>query len=306
MDFTISFITVLIALLYLVPGFLLKKFNLFDDNHLKSLSITLIYVFSPAMIISSFLNIEYSLETSIDLFKFFITTLVLQIILMAILYFIFKRKYEDSKYRILTIGSAFGNVGFFGMPLIRALLPGETIALCYSSMFVLSMNLLVFTFGTFCITNEKKYMSIRSAVLNPATISLFVAIPLYIFNVGFIMEIESAISLLGQMTTPICMIILGVRLATVNFRSLFANGFVYIICAMKLLVFPLLSYLLVYFLPFDYSFKASILILCATPCASIILNLAEIYQGDTDLSANTNLISTLLSIITIPIVLLIL
>ncbi len=306
MDFTISFITVLIALLYLVPGFLLKKFNLFDDNHLKSLSITLIYVFSPAMIISSFLNIEYSLETSIDLFKFFITTLVLQIILMTILYFIFKRKYEDSKYRILTIGSAFGNVGFFGMPLIRALLPGETIALCYSSMFVLSMNLLVFTFGTFCITNEKKYMSIRSAVLNPATISLFVAIPLYIFNVGFIMEIESAISLLGQMTTPICMIILGVRLATVNFRSLFANGFVYIICAMKLLVFPLLSYLLVYFLPFDYSFKASILILCATPCASIILNLAEIYQGDTDLSANTNLISTLLSIITIPIVLLIL
>jgi predicted permease len=68
----------------------------------------------------------------------------------------------------------------------------------------------------------------------------------------------------------------------------------------KLLVFPLFCYGAIYFLPLPMPFKASILILAGTPCASIILNLAEIHHSETEISANCVLVSTLLCIVTIP------
>ena len=105
---------------------------------------------------------------------------------------------------------------------------------------------------------------------------------------------------LGAMSTPLCMLILGIRLATINPKKLFTTPLVWLISAGKLLVFPLFCWALT--LPFDLDpvFRGSILILAATPCASILLNLAEIHHHGQELAANCALLSTLLSIITIP------
>ena len=110
----------------------------------------------------------------------------------------------------------------------------------------------------------------------------------------------NALELVGNTSTPICMILLGVRLACVPFGKLFARPFVYLTCLAKLVIFPLFCYAAVYFLPLDPVFKPSILILTAVPCASMILNIAELYDGERELSANSVLLSTLLCFITIP------
>jgi len=203
---------------------------------------------------------------------------------------------------MLTIGSVLGNCGFFGLPLIKALLPNNPEVACYSSIYVISMNILVFTAGIYCLTQDKKYISVKSAVCNPAFFSFLLALPLYIFSANrFIPELfTNSIDLLGKMTTPMCMFILGIRLATMDFKKLFLNPFIYLICVGKLFVFPLFAYFLVYFLPFPDPFKFSLLILAGTPCASVILNLAEIHGSETEMSANCILLSTILSIITIP------
>jgi predicted permease len=213
----------------------------------------------------------------------------------------------------MTIGSVLGNVGFFGLPVVQSFFPNDPIVLCYSSIYVISMNLLVFTMGIFCLTNRKEFMSIKSAILNPTTISFFVALPLYFFGVGDILQsnqyslkLYEAISLLGKMTTPLCMFILGIRLAVVSFKKLFMRPSIYIICALKLIVFPLFCYLCVVFLPLPVSFKGSILILASVPCASVILNMAEMYHGETELAANCVLVSTLLCFLTVPVLTLIL
>ena len=75
---------------------------------------------------------------------------------------------------------------------------------------------------------------------------------------------------------------------------------------MKLIVFPLFCYAAVYFLPLTQTFKASMLILSAAPCASMVLNVAEIYHGETELSANCVLLATLSCFITIPLLTLLL
>ena len=217
-------------------------------------------------------------------------------------FLVFKKKFHISKYRMLTIGSVLGNCGFFGLPLIKALLPQNPEVACYSSIYVISMNLLVFTAGIYCLTQDKKYISLKAAIMNPTFFSILVAIPLYIFSASERLPdlAKDSIGLLGKMTTPMCMFILGIRLGTMDFKKLFTNSFVYFACVGKLIVFPLFAYACVFFLPLPAPFKASILILAATPCASIILNLAEIHGKEQEMSANCILLSTILCILTIP------
>ncbi|MCR4649519.1 MAG: AEC family transporter [Lachnospiraceae bacterium] len=306
--FRIAFVNVLISLLYMIPGFILYKSKKAAADHLSTVSAILIYVCSPCMVVSSFLSFEFSLNNLLFMGLFFVVSFIVQLIFLLLLYAIFRKKFNISKYRMLTIGSVLGNCGFFGLPLIKALFPENPEVACYSSIYVISMNLLVFTAGIYCLTQDKKYISVKSALVNPAFLSLSVALPLYLTGGSKFLPsvLVDSINLLGKMTTPMCMFILGIRLATMDFKKLFTNPFVYMICGGKLVIFPLFAYLLVFFLPLPHSFKASILILAATPCASIILNLAEIHGKETEMSANCILLSTILSIFTIPVLALLL
>ena len=112
--------------------------------------------------------------------------------------------------------------------------------------------------------------------------------------------LRTGLSSLATVSTPLCMIILGVRLATMDFKTLFTTRLAWLFSAGKLIVFPLFCYLLVLPLPLDPVFKGSVVILAGTPCASILLNLAEIHHNGQELAANCALLSTILSILTIP------
>ena len=310
--FLIALGNVLITLLYAAPGFALCKAKKVSADHLSTLSVVLVYICGPCMIINSFLKMQFDLNMLGEMGLFFAITFVLQCLFMGAMWLILRKKFSDGKYRVLTIGSAMGNVGFFGMPIVSAMLPDCPEAMCYSAVYVFSMNILTFTVGTFCLTGDKKYISVRGAILNPTTLGVAVALPLYIFGVGEILEsngfsvLTSAVELVGKMTTPLCMIILGIRLATVSFSRLFMRPLVYLTCLLKLVVFPLFCYFAVYFLPLTFAFKASILILSSAPCASVLLNLAEMHSGETELAANSVLLSTLMCFVTIPLLALIL
>lgn len=303
--FITVFLNVVVMLVYMSIGFILCKAKKADASHAKSMSGLLIYILSPAMIINSFLQMDYSFENLKELGLFFVTTLFVQFLFFVILYSILHKKYKDAKYRIISVGSVLGNVAFFGIPIITSLYPNEPIVSCYCVMYAMSMNLLVFTIGVAMLTNDMKYISVKSAILNPTTLSLCVAVPLYIFQVNFPILVNSSIELLAKMVTPVCMVILGMRLSTVSIKILFSRLFVYIACLMKLIVFPIFAYACVYFLPYaDEVFKVSVFVLSATPAGAIIVSLAELHECEQELSANVVLLTTILSVITLPCILL--
>lgn len=307
--FSVAFVNVLITLLYIVPGFLLCKGRKAIADHLPTLSGVLVYICSPAMIVSSFLKLDFSWEGLLDMGIFFLVTLVLQILFILILYLVFSKKYDKPAYRIVTVGSVLGNVGFFGLPIVKALFPANPEVMCYSAMYGISMNLLIFTVGVFFLTKKKEYMTPKAAVINPASFALAVGLMCYIFGLsGYLPRVLfDSIDLLGVMTTPLCMLILGIRLATVPFGKLFLRPTVYLTTLGKLVLFPLFCYGAIYFIPgLSDVFKASVVVLSATPCASMILNLAEMHHSETELSANSVLVSTLLCFITIPLLVLLL
>lgn len=303
MSFEVALTNVLITLLYIVPGYMICRMKKASADHLSTLSAVLVYVCSPCLTVSSFVSLEFSLENLWNMALFFVATLVLQAAFMAILYALFRRKYQDARYRILTIGAVLGNVGFFGLPVIKALLPDHPEVLCYSAIYGITMNILVFTMGVFCLTQNKKFMTLRAAMLNPTMFGFAIALPLHLLGAKAFMPpvLFNCIQLLGNMTAPLCMLILGIRLATVSLKRLFSRPFVYLISLAKLVAFPLFCFAMVYFLPLPFSFKASLLVLSSTPCASLILNMAEIHHSETELSANCVLVSTLMCFLTIPV-----
>lgn len=306
MSFSVTFTNVLMTLLYILPGYAMCKAKKASAEHLSTMSAILVYICAPCMVVSSFIGLEYDPGQARDMVLFFLITLALQAIFMMTLFLLLRKKYDDSRYRIVTIGSVLGNVGFFGLPLIRALLPDNPEVLCYSSIYVISMNILVFTMGVYCLTKNTRYLSLRAAILNPSMAGLVIGVPIYLLGLGkqIPQPLTNGLSLLGTMTTPVCMVILGVRLATVSWKALFSRPFVYLACLGKLVIFPLFCYGMVSLLPVDAALKTSVFILSATPCASIILNMAEMHHSETELSANCVLLSTLLCIVTIPLLML--
>jgi predicted permease len=146
MSFTLTLGNVLLTLLYILPGYAFCKWRKLKGEHLTTLSALLVYLCSPCQMVSSFLAVDFSPGEATYMVLFFIVTLVLQSIFMGIVYLLLCRKHKDSKYRIFSIATVLGNVGFFGQPLVRALLPNNPEALCYSMVFSLSMELLMIWF----------------------------------------------------------------------------------------------------------------------------------------------------------------
>lgn len=295
------FSTVSILLIYMSIGFILVKAGKASLTHIKTITGLLIYVLGPSMVMNSFFQLEFSWEAFAKIGIFFAISLAAQIVFFLLIFIVIGRKYSDSKYRILTMGSVLGNVGFLGMHVMSSIFPTEPIVLCYSSIYVMTMNLIVFTIGTYLLTNDKKYISIRSAILNPTTIALFIAIPLFMLNIHFPPVILQPVELLAKMSTPVCMIILGMRLAQSSFKALFTRGFVYCTCLLKLVVFPVLSYFLVKFIPLDDILKTSIVVLAMTPSGAIIESLAELHDCQQEFAANVVLLTTILCVLTIPV-----
>ncbi len=308
MSFNIAFSNVLLTLLYIVPGFVACKAKIAKAEHLPTLSSILVYICSPCMIISSFMATERTWQNTQRLLLFFVIAFLLQAVLTGILYLFLHKKYDDVRYRMLTVSFGLGNAGFFGIPILKSLLPDNPEVAAFACVYVVGMNIITFTVGVYCLTGDRRMMTLKKALINPSVISMVIALILFGLNAQSVIPQNylNAIDLLGKTTTPLCMIILGIRLASVPFKKLFTRPFVYAICGCKLLVFPILCLIVLYFLPLDYVFKATMFILGGTPCAAVMLNLAEIYHGERELAANCVLLSTLLCIVTIPILTLIL
>ena len=301
--FQTAFLNVLLSLLYMLPGFIYCKCKKVNPDHLSTMSYFLIYFCSPCMVVSSFMGLTRSIENLIYMGLFFVFSLLVQVLFFLILFAILRKKQSDSIYRILNVGSVLGNTGFFGLPLIKALFPENPEVAVYSSIFVVSMNLLVFTLGVYCVTGDKKYISLKHALVNPMFFSFLIALTLHLLSAKEWMPqfLVGGIDVVAKMTTPFCMMILGVRLATIPFSKLFSNPYVYATCGLKLLALPLFGFAISLLFPLPPTFRYSVLILGGTPCASVLLGMAEMHGQTTDLAAECILLSTLLSIFTLPV-----
>jgi len=302
--FLIALSTVLVMLFYALPGFLLVKTRLVPAEGISSFAKLLMYVCQPALIIYSFMQAEFSAELLCDMLFVFVFVLAVLAAVILAARFLLRKKIEDVKYRIYILSLCFSNCAFMGVPILEAVLPEYPQAVAFSAMFSLAMNILGWTLGSAIITNDRKYRSAKKIVLNPAVLALIVAVPLFVTGAKLPSVITDMITLLGRMTTPLCMIIMGMRLAKASPRSVFGKLAQYLICFAKQMVLPALVLLLLLPLPVDHNLKVSVYIMFACPVASVVLNFAEMLGEGQEYAANFVLLSTGLSALTIPLMVL--
>lgn len=304
--FLITLTTVGIMLAYAIPGFVTVKTGIIKPQAISAFAVILMYVCQPCLTIYSLTRVEYSPDVFVRMMIFLALTFVLQAVVLGVYYVIFRKKQDNVAVRISNVAVAFGNVGFLGVPLLESIFPDNPEVLVYSTAFLIGMNLLGWTFASAIITRDKKYVSLKKAIFNPATVGLIIGLPLFFTGVKMPAQLDSMITLLGKMTTPLCMLIMGMRLAVNSPRSVFCRPMQYVVVVFKQVVFGLIALLLVWFLPLPTYFKETMFILACTPVASVVLNFAEMLGEGQETAANLVLLGTMSSIITIPMMTLIL
>ncbi len=306
MSFFVTLSAVAVMLVYAVPGWCLVKSKAVNSSQIPAFSKLLVYVCQPCLTIYSFRQAQFSAESAKNLGIGFLISLLLQLGLLVLYFVLFKKKRQDVIWRVVNLAAVMSNCGFLGVPLLEALLPDHPEALAYSSVFSISMNLVGWSVGMYILSLDKSYIRPKKMLINPATIGLVIALPLYVFSIQLPEQIDTMLTLVGRMSTPLCMIIMGMRLATVKLKEIFADKLQYFAVVLNQLVYPLLAFAILYFIPIDHTLKQTIVILCACPVASMVQNYAEILGKGSKNAANMVLLGTMTSIITVPLICLIL
>ena len=306
MQFGSVALNVLIMLAYGVPGYLFIKTKFVKEDAIPAFSKLLLYVCQPCLMLYCIQQVTFSKELFLQMLLFLCLSTAFQLFAVFALHLIFRKKSDQDRYRVAKVAPVFGNVGFFGTPLLEALLPDHPEALAFASMFIISFNLLVWTVGAYFLTGDKRYVRPKKLFLNPPFLTLFVALPLFFTGTLLPTVIANPVTILAKFTTPLCMVIVGMRFATEKPQSLFTEPTAYLSSALKLIVLPLFVFLCINWLPISYVMKATMFILFCCPSANVILSLSEISGSGQRPAANAVLLSTVFCALTIPVLLLLL
>ncbi|MBE5731663.1 MAG: hypothetical protein E7353_01395 [Clostridiales bacterium] len=310
--FLTSLIRVGLLVAMAVPGFVLKKLKKLPENSIAVISALIIYISQPMLSLYSFIEASFSSELLLNMGIAFVLAIVfnLGLLLLAKVVFIKDKNVEAGK--VCTIGSALSNCGFMGIPVIKVLFDDSQITI-YALIYMIVFNIVLWTIGVYVITGDKKYVSVKKAFLNLPTIVLVIALPIFFLNLNLTASTNDAIQAIMQFcdyfnnfNAPLPMLIMGIRLADVKFKEIFNSGRVYLVSALKLLVFPIIALLLMWIISIipafgiDAKMVTSILICVAMPTATMTMTFAEIFNGDKYTAVKITLQTTLFSILTIP------
>lgn len=305
MNFEITGLNALMLVALCLPGFFLTKANVLKEEHIKGFAVFLLYVCSPALSIYSFQQSECNMEILINIGILLLVTTFMQVLIMGIGFLINIKTYKiDGASRVATVAAAFGNVGFFGVPILQALLPDHPEAMVYSAVMSVMMNLIGWTLGMFMMSGDRKHVSVKNFLINPTTLCLLIALPLFFTNTSLPKPVMNVVEFFSKMSTPTAMTVLGMRLAFVKFRDLMDYRQVVAIF-LKLIALPLITFGIMYALPVDETLKISTYILSCMPPAAITLNFAELSNTSPKTAANIVVVGSLLVAITLPVLLLI-
>ena len=295
-----------------IPGYLLVKSRILPEHSIKDFSKILIYITQPCLAIYTFQSTEYSVEKLISLGVFALISLLLQCLMLAGAYLVLRHKYENPLYRILTVATTMGNCAFFGIPVLEALFPSVSgDIMVYTTVYALSMNVIGWTVGSAIISGDSRYVSFKKVMINPALIGTAVALLLFVTRIPLTFTLpgtDSEFTLLfdiivagARMATPLSMLIMGMRLGTMRIGSLFVDPRVYITILVKQMLMPFVAFLMMLALPLDGMVEKTFFVISACPVASVVLNYSELVGQGQKEAANTVLLGTMGSVITLPV-----
>jgi predicted permease len=257
----------------------------------------------PALIISSVISQKEASDIS-EVFLVFIVAIALYLIILPFVSYLIVKilRISLNEQGLYMFMSIFSNIGFIGFPIMSELY-GEK-GVFYTGIFNLVFNLAAFTTGIIIINYGSKEASKFKfeKLKTPGLILSSLAILIYFLKVSFPPIVSEAVTSVGKITTPCAMLLIGSTLSKMDIKAIFNNIKVYIFSITRQMILPILLWLfLKMFIANKFVLEVT-LILLTMPVGNTAVLFAAEYDGDNELAAKTVFITTLISIITIPLV----
>ena len=306
----ILFNQVLIMFLLLAVGYLLFKIRFITADAANQITKIVLHVVTPALILNTY-QMDYDPALAWNmLLGFGLSAGALGI---AILISNLARIKSGSTLCIERFAIVFSNCGFMAVPLVNALF-GE-VGVFYCNTYITVYNILVWTYGVALMTggaaknetgnSSHRVTSLFKRFLTPTMICIVLGLICYFFQIKFPAPVKTTVEYIASMNTPLAMLVSGMYLAQNNLFDALKKFRTYYVVLLKCFVVPLVVLAVFCFLPLDDTLFTTILIASACPSASNSLLFAALYGQDIKTASNAFTLTTLFSIISIPLIILI-
>ena len=293
------FAQMVVLFLILLLGYIGGKTKILTPKDNKPLSTMVNCITNPCGVLYSALCVERAMANGevLKLIVLFVVMYFGLILLAELTTKVLKVQLDQQgQYSFMMV---FSNVGYMGIPVIRVIF-GEEATICVT-VCIMVFYLFIYTYGVRKICSEPGQKGIDwGKAICPMTVSALLAIIGYLAGFRVDGVLKDTLKTVSNITTPCAMIIIGCALSTVPLKSVFTNWRLYVVALLKLLVIPLAVYGLLYPIMGGSVMLGVVVIIMAMPIATIITMLSAQYDKDQTLAASSVFITTLLSVITIP------
>lgn len=280
----------------MIVGYFAFKKKWISETGTQQISNVLLKICTPAILMASF-DIPFSIDKLVGL----VIALVLGVISLVVSIIVAKFVYRGD-YRIEEFSLVFSNCAFIGIPLVQGVLGME--AVFYLSAYLLAFYIFAWTYGVYLISKRRDLITLKLIVYSPAVIGTVLGLFIFFFPYPLPEFIMHPIVMIGNVNTPMAMIVLGCYIANTDLVSLLKDHRIYLVCFYRLILVPLAITLVFCLVPNRYlEIKNVVLIAASAPVGVMVALFAQQYKHDFEYGARIVSLSTILCMITIPIVL---
>jgi len=279
--------------LYMAAGFALYKCGKITQEGSRTLAQVLIFLIIPVVMIRSFC-VECTPERLSMLGWSFLLATIAMFLSMAVASIIYR------KHPIDRFAATFSNAGFIGIPLVTAALGSGVVF--YLCGFLMWINILQWTWGSAVIKREKMSFNPKTLFCNIFMFAAALGLFLFFTNLGVRLPsvVANAMEGIANLNGPIAMLIMGVYLAQADLRKLFITPRLYAISAVRMWLIPLLTLLIFAVLPAANDIRMTLLISASAPVGANVAVYAQLYDADYPYACQTVALSTVASIVMLP------
>ena len=278
---------VLVLFILISLGFACGKKKIITDVSAKHINNLVLYFVTPCVMVSAFQR-----DFTPELLGGLATAVMAATILLVSLIF----KGKDSKKRVLRFATVFSNCAFMSFPLQEAVLGDD--GLFYGAVFVAVFNILVWTYGLVCMSGDIKEISAKKLITNPGIIGVLIAIIIFALNIKLPYMVGQPVEYMAALNTPLPMMIIGYYLSEADLKKAFSNVSVYVAMGLRLVLVPVITAIVLYLCKVE----TTLAVACVIASAATTTMFAVKYNKDTELSVSIVAVTTVFSIITMPLV----
>jgi len=291
----------LVLLILLIVGVVAAKCGIMDEDTTSRFTNFTLLIPQTCMILGSVINTDLDVTPG-RVFVILGVGCIMYAILVAFSFLVpllYRCKPGDRGiYSFMTI---FGNTGFMGIPVVGAIFGGA--ASFYAALLNIPFNLLAYTLGIAMLNSNGERTKIQwKLLINPPMIAAFIAVLLLCVDFRAPVPLARSIDMLGDMVVPCSMIIIGASLGTQKVKNVFGDWHVYAFAPVRLFVVPVLLWGIMHLIVKDAVLLGTITVLGAMPVASFATMLSIRYGGNVQMASRSVFVTTVLSVLTIPLV----